>query len=196
MPVLAQCRAAPALEHCHSHLSQTCSLSNQFCDEAILWMCVYVCTCEDTSVYVRNCAYVHIFPQVTNHWVKDEAAAVDRLRRRAGNHRCHWKCVIHAENEWRKWEQRSAGVCFTMRRRGGIHWFCDCNHRSQTQHIFALPFVSRSTRDWNPLVVLSWMPNRVMVQCLPSRGISITFCCVMLDQRGSETNSMSNVVVD
>lgn len=53
-----------------------------------------------------------------------------------------------------------------------------------------------STRDWNPFVVLSWMSSRVMVKCLPLHGISITFRCVMLDQRGTETNSMSNVVVD
>ncbi|KAK5883953.1 hypothetical protein CesoFtcFv8_020221 [Champsocephalus esox] len=56
--------------------------------------------------------------------------------------------------------QRSAGVSAMQ---GTIHWVCHSNHRSQTQRISVKSFVSRSTRDWNPFVVLLGpVPSRVM----------------------------------
>lgn len=121
-----------------------------------------VCVC----VYRYMCVYMpifqphRVFPQVTNHRVKDEATAADRLTRStcAGNHRCYWKFVIHAERASDVNEGERVSACFAVHAGGGgglggIHWVRNCNHRSQTQHIFVMSFVSRrSTRDWNPFV--------------------------------------------
>lgn len=72
--------------------------------------------------------------------------------------------------------------------RTGISWFCNCNHRSQT------------AIRWDVGCLCAWL------EALCGSGLNAQQCdrplftlalhiCVMFDQRGTETNSMSNVVV-
>lgn len=156
-------------------------------------VCVCVCTCECTSF--------NTFPQVTNHRVSDKATVVYGLTRStwAGNHRRYWKCAFNSEkNKWRKWELERRWCLLCHVRGGG--WqsigFATVTIDLKRNTSLWCRLSPRSTRDWRPSVALSWMPNRVMAQCLPLHGISITFRRVMLDQRGTETNSMSDMVLD
>lgn len=101
MAVLAQSCGPAVFIPLHTHVGQTCSLSNQF---QIWGHTVH------TWVYAQAKAGVHffIFPQVANHRIKDEPAAVDRLMRRmcTCNHRCYWKYAFFPETQkWCKWEQ-------------------------------------------------------------------------------------------
>ncbi len=120
--------------------AKTCSLSNQFCSKTALsmWVRVWIrvsthsCVCAYMPVFQHR----HIFPQVTNHGVKDEVTAADRLMRStcAGNRSCHWKYVIYAQKRGdANGTEKSAGVCSAMR--GEIHWFCNCttiDHKCST----------------------------------------------------------------
>lgn len=118
--------------------SLTHSLSNQFSNGALQCMCLcvwaHVAECTSTCQFLNN---------TTECSHKSQITAADRLMRSmcTGNHRCCWKHVIHAERASDVNEGREKCRCL-LRHAGWIHWLCNCSHRSQTQHIFVMSFVS------------------------------------------------------